>query len=109
MSQTYIAGMVSNMVKKRTSAYMPVIEAITNSIDAIDESKRKDGRITVKLIRDNQMPLDGSTPKVSSVEIMDNGVGFNSRHRDSFDTIYSPLKQQTGGKGFGRFLYLKHF
>ncbi len=51
----------------------------------------------------------GGLAPVQSLEIVDNGVGFTQSNRDSFDTYYSDLKSNMGGKGFGRFMYLKYF
>lgn len=110
MSQTYIPGIVDN-IRSDSTPYTPIIEAITNSIDAINKSGRQDGRIDITLERENVMGgmSDGDLPKIKSIIISDNGVGFDDENRKSFDTIYSPLKKDIGGKGFGRFFYLRHF
>ena len=108
MSKIDIEGTIEN-IKTRTNAYTPIIEAIVNSIEAIDESKNPNGKILVKLIRENVLENEIGNASVSSIEIHDNGIGFNKRHRDSFDTFYSPEKRKHGGKGFGRFMYVKYF
>lgn len=110
MSQTYIPGIVDN-IKSDSTPYSPIIEAITNSIDAINESGRSDGRIDIIIERENILPdmQSNELPEILSVTISDNGVGFNDKNRDSFDTVYSPKKKAIGGKGFGRFFYLRHF
>jgi len=41
--------------------------------------------------------------------ITDNGIGFNEANYDSFETSDSIHKQALGGKGVGRFLWLKAF
>ena len=41
--------------------------------------------------------------------IEDNGIGFNSINYKSFETSDSLLKKDRGGKGIGRFLWLKAF
>ncbi len=110
MSQTYIPGIVDN-IKSDSTPYSPIIEAVTNCIDAINESERKDGRIDITVERENVLPnaKDDELPEIISVQVSDNGIGFNDKNRESFDTIYSPRKKAIGGKGFGRFFYLKHF
>jgi len=109
MSRLNISGVVKK-IRSVSNPYLPILEAIVNSIDAIAESKRKDGRIDVFIKRENCMKIDTSfIPSVQSIEIVDNGIGFTSENRESFDTFYSDMKLTTGGKGFGRFMYLKYF
>lgn len=109
MSKLNILGVVKK-IKSCSNPYLPIIEAIINSIDSIGETSRTDGKVEVILKRENCLDVDSSfIPPVRSVEIRDNGVGFNSQNRDSFDTFYSDMKVQKGGKGFGRFMYLKYF
>ena len=110
MSQTYIPGIVDN-IKSDSTPYAPIIEAITNSIDAINEAERTDGRIDITIERENLLGTasENELPEIISIQVSDNGIGFNDKNRTSFDTIYSPQKKAIGGKGFGRFFYLKHF
>ena len=108
MSQLNIKGLVEN-IKARTNIYTPIVEAVVNSIQAIDESGREDGEILITVKRSNQGTLGFALADISSIEIQDNGVGFNEIHRNSFDTLYSDLKIKKGGKGFGRFMFLKYF
>ena len=82
---------------------------IVNAIQAIDESGRRDGKVSIRTQRNSQTELDGSLPEVHSFEIEDNGIGFTDAHRDSFDTLYTDLRIEEGGKGFGRFTCLKYF
>ncbi len=108
MSGVYIQGIVDN-IKNDSTPYMPVVEAITNSIDSIEKSGRKDGRIDIYLDRAQALIPDEEQQDVLTIKIVDNGVGFNDDNRKSFDTLYSPQKKEIGGKGFGRFFFLKHF
>jgi hypothetical protein len=103
-----INGIVKNIGK--VSIYTPIIEAIVNSIEAIDQSGRDDGVITIRLIRDSQTYFadDGLSP-IRSIEIEDNGVGFTDENLLAFDTLYTEYKIAKGGKGFGRFTYIKFF
>jgi hypothetical protein len=86
-----------------------VVEAIVNAIQAIASTNRRDGKVTVRALRSSQLELDDNLPEIVGFEIEDNGIGFNDEHRKSFDTLYSDLKIGEGGKGFGRFITLKHF
>ena len=110
MSKVFIQGVINN-IRAKSTPYTPITEAITNAIDAIDKSGRNDGEIHIRIIRNPQFVStdDDKLADVTSVEISDNGIGFNKENRDSFDTIYSQLKRSIGGKGFGRFFYLRHF
>lgn len=111
MSQTYIPGIVDN-IRSDSTPYMPIIEAVTNAIDAIEKKGAKDGHIDIYLERENTMSAglgEPNTGNVVSIKIEDNGVGFDDENRESFDTVYSPQKKSSGGKGFGRFFYLRHF
>lgn len=108
MSKINIIGILSN-IKSKSNIYTPIIEAIVNSIEAISETKRKNGEINIILKRDNDINFENSLPAIHSIEIQDNGIGFNTKNRNSFDTFYSDLKKNNGGKGFGRFMFIKYF
>lgn len=112
MSQLDIKRTVENITKGKTNVYTPIVEAIVNSIDSVDQSGRSDGAIEVIFKRSLAQPLglEGSAlPDFSDIKIVDNGVGFTQENTDSFDTLYSNLKVDKGGKGYGRFTYLKYF
>jgi hypothetical protein len=85
-------------------------KTVVNAIQAIESSKVNNGKIAIRVHRDRQLELDDDTiPEIHSFEIEDNGIGFTNEHRDSFDTLYTDLKMNEGGKGFGRFTCLKYF
>ena len=108
MSKLNILGILTN-IKSTGNIYTPIVEAVVNSIEAINEEKRKDGEISIIIKRENEINFDNSEPTIESIEIVDNGIGFNTKNRNSFDTFYSALKRQVGGKGFGRFMFIKYF
>ena len=108
MSNVNIRRAIEN-IRAITNVYTPVVEMIVNAIQAIDESERLDGKVSVRAIRSAQIELDGGLPDISGFEIHDNGVGFTDEHRDSFDTLYTDRRINEGGKGFGRFTCLKYF
>lgn len=108
MSKINIQATINNITTK-TNIYTPVIEAIVNSIEAIDAADNENGKIVILFKRENTLEADVTKPSIINVEIQDNGIGFNQRNRDSFDTFYSAEKNQLGGKGFGRFMFLKYF
>ena len=106
MSKINILGIVKN-IKSKTNVYTPIVEAVVNSIEAID--KQENGKIEIVVHRENPLPLGDSKPYIKSIEIIDNGVGFTQENTTSFDTYLSTTKIDIGGKGFGRFMYLKYF
>ena len=108
MSNVYIKRAIEN-IRANTTVYTPVVEIIVNAIQAIDESGRSDGEVSVRALRSSQSELDDSLPDVTGFEIQDNGIGFTDEHRNSFDTLYTDRRIDEGGKGFGRFTCLKYF
>lgn len=111
MSKINIEGIVRD-IKGRTTYLTPLIEAICNSIDAI--GGKKDGLIELVVRRDNQKDISETDKNrgigsIIAIDVIDNGIGFDEVNRESFDTYKSGYKYQIGGKGFGRFMYLKYF
>lgn len=108
MSNVNIKRAVEN-IRANTTVYTPIVEVVVNAIQAIESKGRTDGRIAIRIHRAEQLELVGGLPEVLSIEIEDNGVGFTDENRRSFDTLYTDLKINEGGKGFGRFTCLKYF
>ena len=52
---------------------------------------------------------EGLFENIKSIEIIDNGEGFNNKNQDAFQEIYTPNKKDKGCKGFGRIYYKKAF
>ncbi|MEN9328747.1 MAG: hypothetical protein RI947_1555, partial [Candidatus Parcubacteria bacterium] len=106
-----IQGVVKNISENNNTIYTPIVEAVVNSIESIEESGRTDGAIYITLRREQPSLLskEDITPNITTIEIEDNGIGFTDKNRNSFDTLYSDLKLKSGGKGFGRFMFLKYF
>lgn len=113
--KTSLAGKIRNLRHFKTEALLPLFEAIANSIHAIEElGSIKTGHITVRIKREPQIAglnFDGEDayPNIVGFEIEDNGIGFTEQNYESFQTAESIYKQNIGGKGIGRFLWLKAF
>lgn len=111
MSKINIERIVRD-IKTRSTSLTPIIEAVCNSIEAIGKSMTE-GKIRIVLKRDGSQDLgfEGNSVKgeIIAVDIIDNGEGFTDVNRESFDTYRSDHKIQHGGKGFGRFMFLKYF
>src|SRR5580698_9332190 len=89
---------------------LPMFEAIMNAFQAIKDAHRDDnvGNIAVDIERENTL-LPEENPAVVGFRITDDGVGLTDENFDSFNTAFSPLKIRVGGKGLGRFTWLKAF
>lgn len=108
MSNVNIRRAVEN-IRANTTVYTPIVEVVVNAIQAIESGGVADGEIAIHVHRAEQLEMDGGLPDVHSFEIKDNGIGFTTENRQSFDTLYTDLKIDQGGKGFGRFTCLKYF
>jgi anti-sigma regulatory factor (Ser/Thr protein kinase) len=112
-----LPGRIKHTHLLQSDALLPVFEAVVNSIHAISElNSGVEGEIRVHIIRDQsqeRLTFDQGTKPVlqpiRSFLIVDNGVGFNDIHFRSFSTADSQQKAALGGKGIGRFLWLKAF
>lgn len=84
---------------------MPLFEAISNSLHSIQERFGKNwiekGHIKVEFIKINGV--------INKIIIRDNGIGLNDYNFDSFLKTDSEYKSSKGGKGVGRFTWLKAF
>lgn len=122
MSQTFLKtdleGKINNLSHFKSEALLPIFEAIVNSIHAIEDRKPpKRGEIIVRIIRekDIQSTFEQKSDdkkeerKIVNFEIEDNGVGFDDKNYESFCTAESTYKINKGGKGVGRFFWLKAF
>lgn len=112
--QTDVIGKVRNTRLGTSKPLLPLFEAIVNSIQAIEE--RPDlsrGRIVIRLLRNEAegvLPLrDGTERSVSGFVVEDNGIGFTDENFESFNTSETTHKSLKGGKGIGRFSWLKAF
>src|SRR4030042_1086318 len=102
MSNFNISRFVDTTLKERTTVYSPLIEAIVNSIEAISETKRSDGKIVITPIRNPQASFEtDALPDIVGFIVEDNGIGFNPPNRDAFDTLCTDYKINMGGQGLG--------
>lgn len=112
--RTNVVGKVGNISLAHENGLMALHEAIVNSIQSIDAAQRTNrelkGRILIEIRRDlTAEPNEAGLQPVRDIVVEDNGVGFNPRNYLSFQTAESTYKLKIGGKGIGRFLWLKVF
>lgn len=114
-----IKGQLNSIHLAEAKALWPLFEAVVNSIQSIEDSPNKTcGKIEIYAQREDtgEIRLDDGKPdkdepleKFESFTIADNGLGFNTKNYESFQTAYSMHKISKGCKGIGRFLWLKAF
>ena len=109
-----LSGRIGNTRLPLSNGLYPLFEAISNSIHAIDEAKEKKGLIEIEIIRATPTPtlLGDEAVAVQPIQgfvVHDNGSGFTDANYKSFRTSDSTRKRTKGGKGVGRFLWLKAF
>jgi hypothetical protein len=98
-----------------TKVLYPLFEAVSNSIDSIDEGNIKDGIITITLERIPQglMIEEGEENRellpIQNFMVEDNGVGFTDVNFGAFSELNTVMKKSRGGKGVGRVVWLKVF
>lgn len=100
---------IVNDLRTKTTYITPLVEAVCNSIDAI--GSKADGQVDIVIKRAEILPEMGgrALADIIGIDVIDNGIGFTEENRESFDTYRSDMKVKQGGKGFGRFMYLKYF
>lgn len=109
-----LLGRVRNTRLSHSNALLPLFEAVINSIHAIEEvgpATLGEIKVFIERAKTQQMKIDGTGPidPINSFRITDNGSGFTDANYESFCTSDSQLKLTLGGKGVGRFLWLKAF
>lgn len=111
-----LAGKLERLQLSPSRALMPVFEAVMNSIQAIKANSaiaHKNGLIRIILERDARQATanipDPPPAKVVNCTVIDNGIGFTLQNYDAFKAAESLNKSAIGGKGVGRFLWLKAY
>lgn len=108
-----IKGLVDRLELSQAKAMMPLFEAISNAIDAIEE--HRDGfsghSICIRLIAAHDLAHQGGDEVLvlDGFDISDDGVGFDDGNLASFQEAHTLSKVKVGGKGVGRFTFLKVF
>ncbi|WP_457105209.1 hypothetical protein [Methylobacterium sp. P5_C11] len=109
---TDLIGRVKRLSLKPSaiSALMPLFEAVSNGLHAIDDRHRDkaktQGSIQVEVLRED--PKKPDSPVIGFV-IEDNGIGLNDENYASFLRPDSQHKLHRGGEGVGRLGWLKVF
>lgn len=106
-----LLGKLANTSLSASNVFLPLFEAIVNSIHAIEDRPGLPGKIEITIEREEQQLILTGQPvtPIDSIAITDNGIGFTDENYRSFRFADSTLKKSRGGKGLGRFVWLKAF
>lgn len=114
--QSNVKGRVKNISLPKTQALLPLFEAVVNSIESIHDlsDNASDHRIDVRILREVTLlteaePGRPELARILGFEVIDDGVGFNEVNWDAFNEADTQIKADRGGRGVGRFLWLKAF
>jgi hypothetical protein len=104
-----VIGRINNMrlPDGKTAILYSVYEAVSNSIHAIND-RFTEAKAALKGKVGVDITLD-ENGDIASISITDNGIGFTPENIQSFETSDSRFKYQRGGKGVGRFIWIKMF
>jgi hypothetical protein len=106
--RTSIAGKLENTALPVSRPLAPLYEAIHNAMQAIDDAGDGSHEITITIERLAEL-LEEGVARPTGFVIRDTGIGFDDDNSRSFFTAESRYKADKGGKGNGRFLWLKAF
>lgn len=99
--------------EKSSDALSPLFEALTNAIESIEirEEEYKDVSsfdITINFYFEGLMKANQPDRLLEKIEIIDNGIGFNTKEFSRFDEFFNRSKSRNN-KGSGRLQYIKFF
>jgi hypothetical protein len=105
-----LGNQVRQTVLPQWKPLLPLFEAVMNSFQAIRDAKlaKGKGHLTIAILRETDL-FKGENPPIIGFEVTDNGIGLDDENFDSFNTAFSRRKVSAGGKGLGRFTWLKAF
>lgn len=104
-----VLGRVRNVALPSSKPLQPLFEAIVNAIQGIEDAKQNDGRIDITVLRADDSVFDNALSDITGFRVQDTGIGFTDENYESFQTSDTTYKFQRGGKGIGRFVWLKAF
>lgn len=89
---------------------LPMLECVVNSIISLEKSQLSidEKKIQIKIFRGSlpSIPNIDGIKTIEGYKVTDNGVGFNTKNYQSFNTPFSHENKDFGCKGIGRFTVL---
>lgn len=111
--ETNVSGQVRNTQLAKDNGLYALFESIVNGIQAIEDVNKsvEDGKIDIVILRSNTLfsKDDNHDSPINGFSVRDNGIGFTDQNFVSFNETNSEYKFNRGGKGVGRFTWLKVF
>src|SRR5258706_11706115 len=104
-----LVGKIKNTRLPQSKALFPMFEAVVNSFQAIEDASETGLSPSIDIVVKRDLALPGTEGDVDGFTVTDNGVGFNEINLDAFFTSDTQYKVRRGGKGLGRFVWLKAF
>lgn len=108
-----VRGRANNMPVPATKPLLPIFEAVVNSLQAIADAMPQRPSIDVIIEREQVLSASPADPisfgNIDSVSVVDNGIGFTPVNMQSFLVADTEYRANIGGKGIGRFTWLKAF
>jgi hypothetical protein len=109
MLRTNLRGQIRQTHLPKWKALLPLFEAVMNSFQAIQEFQVERAHRIVIVVERAADLFDEEEPPITGFQITDTGIGFTTDNFESFNTAFSEHKFERGGKGLGRFMWLKAF
>lgn len=114
---TDVLGKIREKKLPFRNTLLPLFEAVVNSIHAIEDinkitSTEHKGLIDITVVRSSQEQIkecETGLKPIVDFYIKDNGIGFNKDNYTSFNYSNSTYKAVRGGKGLGRFTWLRAY
>ena len=104
----YYPGVLRD-IKKSQQHLQPVFEAFTNALESINERYKIENTLRgVITFRIYQKETTDSQTEFDKLSIEDNGIGFNPKEFDRFNT-YKDYTKGYNNLGSGRFQYVHYF
>lgn len=106
-----LAGKIKNTQLSRHKALLSMFEAVVNSFQGIEDAGKavRSPRSEITVKRDPGLANLEVKGEVNGFAVTDNGIGFDEPNLDAFFTSDTQYKVGRGGKGIGRFIWLKAF
>jgi len=101
-----------NLPPTASNCMMPVYEAVTNALYAIQErfpeTWADDGKITIEVLRAESSDIGAHAP-VTGFVVTDNGIGLGDALFGHFRELDTEYRADKKGRGIGRLSWIKVF
>jgi hypothetical protein len=108
MLKASLSGQIRRTTLPKGRPLLPLCEVVINALQAVQDAAGRSHRVIIEIHRDEQL-LPEKLGAVCGFTVSDTGVGFTDDNFNSFNTAFSEYKLHRGGKGLGRFIWLKAF